>query len=132
MSLVNENESYEEFHKRLMDSNEVHPFEVFSFNYTMACFMLPRVKKLKKQFENYPRSFLESYKKNPTEENLSYYVRYRDFIYGLNDMIFLFNFYAKGREFEVVKTGVKHQKRIKKTIKNGWKALRKNYNQMWF
>lgn len=132
MGLVKEGETYEEFHKRLMDPNEVHPYEIYSLNSTFACFMLPRVKLLKKQFENHPRWRKESYMDNPTEENWASYERYRDFVEGLNDMIFMFNFYAKGRDCKPINVLEEQEKRIKKKIKRGWKALRDNYDQMWF
>lgn len=131
MSLVNEGEKYEEFHNRLMDPKEVHPYEIYSLNYTFACFMLPRVKLLKKQFEEHPRWTLEDYLNNPTEENLVTHERYRDFVEGLNDMIFLFNFYAKGREANLCDGNSQH-KMFRKRVEKGWKALRDNYDQMWF
>jgi len=131
MSLVKQDESFEDFHSRLMDPKEVHRYEIYSLNYTFACFMLPRVKLLKKQFQNHPRWCLEKFEECPTEENKASYERYRDFVQGLNDIIFMFNFYAKGRESQTW-SGHPHHKQFRKRIKRGWNALRDNYDQMWF
>lgn len=127
MSLKKEGENYEEFHKRLRET-EPDGAEVFSLDYTLACFMLPRVKCLKRQFKNHPRWTKEEYEEEPSEENKIMYEKYRDFNEALNKMIFTFNWYSSGRRWNYDGKDDKLNKRIRE----GLDALAEWYESLWF
>lgn len=127
MSLLKEGEKYDEFHKRLK-SSVPDGAEVYSLDYTLACFLLPRIKLLKRQFQDHPRWTKKLYEEDPSEENKITYERYRDFNEALNKMIFTFNWYSSDRRWDYDRMDEKLNKRIRE----GLDALADWYETLWF
>lgn len=127
MSLVKEGENYEQFHERLRTS-QPDGSEVYSLDYTLACFLLPRLKLLKRQFNNHPRWLKKELEENPTEENKISYERYRDFHDALNKMIFTFNWYSSDRQWSYDCQDEEWNKRIR----DGLDAFSEHYEALWF
>jgi len=126
MPFVKDGESYDDYHTRLKSKSEVHRFELFSLDCTIACFILPRLKYMRKEFAFNLKGFKKLKKNNPDNENYkASYKKYKKMVKDLDKAIFAFDYVSSGKYFSdnSAKTHRKMQK--------GLKAFIRQYGGLW-